>query len=67
LTEVVDAAVEAARPLIDRKNHHLSVALPAEKLVLNADPLRFSQILSNLLTNAAKYTDPAGHIEGCQL
>jgi len=63
LDEVVDAAVEAARPLIDRKNHHLSVTLPAEKLVLNADPLRFSQILSNLLTNAAKYTDPAGHIE----
>jgi CheY-like chemotaxis protein len=63
LTEVVDAAVEAARPLIDRKNHHLSVTLPAEKLVLNADPLRFSQILSNLLTNAAKYTDPAGYIE----
>jgi signal transduction histidine kinase/CheY-like chemotaxis protein len=63
LTEVVDAAVEAARPLIDRKNHHLSVALPREELVLDADPLRFAQILSNLLTNAAKYTDPAGHIE----
>jgi signal transduction histidine kinase len=63
LTEVVDAAVEAARPLIDRKNHHLSVTLPAEKLVLNVDPLRLSQILSNLLTNAAKYTDPDGHIE----
>ena len=63
LTAVVDAAVEAARPLIDRKNHHLSVTLPGEPLVLNVDPLRFSQILSNLLTNAAKYTDPAGHIE----
>jgi signal transduction histidine kinase len=63
LTEVVDAAVEAARPLIDDKKHHLTVRLPAEELVLNADPLRLSQILSNLLTNAAKYTDPAGDIE----
>lgn len=63
LTEVVDAAVEAVRPLIDRKNHHLSVVLPAETVVLHADPLRFSQILSNLLTNAAKYTDTMGQIE----
>ncbi len=62
LTEVVDAAVEAARPLIDSKNHSFTVSLPAD-IVLDADPLRLSQILSNLLTNAAKYTDPAGHIE----
>jgi signal transduction histidine kinase/CheY-like chemotaxis protein len=63
LTEVVDSAVEAARPLIDSKNHHLSVTLPSENLTFEADPLRLSQVLSNLLTNAAKYTDVAGHIE----
>ena len=63
LTEIVDAAVEAARPLLDSKNHQLTVTLPSEDLTLNADPVRLAQILSNLLTNAAKYTDPAGHIE----
>lgn len=62
LTEVVDSAVEAARPLIDSKQHQFTVTLPPEKLAFEADPLRLSQILSNLLTNAAKYTDPAGHI-----
>jgi PAS domain S-box-containing protein len=63
LTEVVDSAVEAARPLLDGKHHDFSVSLPAAELLLNADPLRLSQVLSNLLTNSAKYTDPAGHIE----
>ncbi len=63
LKSVVDAAVEAARPLIDRNNHTLVVTLPEHDLTLDADPLRLSQILSNLLTNAAKYTDAGGHIE----
>jgi PAS domain S-box-containing protein len=63
LTEVVDAAVEAARPLLESKHHRLTVTLPSEELTLYADSLRLSQVLSNLLTNAAKYTDPAGHIE----
>lgn len=63
LTEVVDSAVEASRPLIDSKNHQLTITLPPEDLAFEADPLRLSQVLCNLLTNAAKYTDPAGHIE----
>ena len=62
LSEIVEAAVEAARPLLDGKNHQLTITLPSEELMLDADPLRLSQILTNLLTNAAKYTDPAGHI-----
>jgi signal transduction histidine kinase/CheY-like chemotaxis protein len=62
LTDVVDSAVEAARPLIDSKQHQFTVTLPPEKLSFEADELRLSQVLSNLLTNAAKYTDPAGHI-----
>jgi signal transduction histidine kinase len=54
--------VEAARPLIDSRQHQLSLCLPPEDPTIEADPLRLSQVLSNLLTNAAKYTDPAGHV-----
>jgi PAS domain S-box-containing protein len=63
LTSIVDAAVEVARPLLDSKHHSFAVTLPPEVITVNADPLRLSQVISNLLTNAAKYTDPAGHIE----
>lgn len=62
LAAVVDAAVETARPVIDAKRHRFSVEMPAEPIVFAADPLRLAQVLSNLLTNAAKYTDPAGTI-----
>ena len=63
LSLVVDAAVEAARPRLDGKNHLLSVRLPTEAISLDADPLRLAQILSNLLINAAKYSNPGSHIE----
>ena len=63
LTSIVDAAVETARPLLDSKSHNLVVTLPAQEVLLDADPLRLSQVLSNLLTNAAKYTDAGGHLE----
>jgi PAS domain S-box-containing protein len=62
LNSVVDSAVEAARPLLDRKRHRFTVTLPSEPITLDADPLRLSQVLSNLLTNAAKYTDAGGQI-----
>jgi PAS domain S-box-containing protein len=61
-TTVVEAAVEAASPLVDRKAHRLVVDLPASDVWLDADPVRLAQILTNLLTNAAKYTDPGGTI-----
>ena len=63
LIDVVDAAVEAVRPTLSGKNHELSLSLPAEPVLLDADPLRLSQILSNLLVNAAKYSDAGSHIE----
>jgi len=63
LSDAVDAAIEAARPNLDGKNHHLSVNLPAEAISLEADPLRLVQILANLLINAAKYSNPGSHIE----
>jgi PAS domain S-box-containing protein len=62
LAAAVDVAIETARPLIDAKRHVLSVNLPHEPVQFTADPLRVAQILSNLLTNAAKYTDPEGQI-----
>jgi len=61
LQSVVGAAVETARPLIDERHHRLSVEV-AEDLLVHGDPLRLAQVLSNLLTNAAKYTNPRGSI-----
>ncbi|MCW7538064.1 ATP-binding protein [Aquabacterium sp. A7-Y] len=63
LSSVVASAVETAQPLIEAKRHRLSVTLPAEPVVLTADPLRLAQVLSNLLSNAAKYMDDGGAIE----
>jgi PAS domain S-box-containing protein len=62
LATIVEAAVETARPLIDAKRHALTIDLPDQPVSFAADPLRLSQVLSNLLTNAAKYTDPEGRI-----
>jgi PAS domain S-box-containing protein len=62
LAAVIEAAVETARPSIDSKRHVLSIEMPPEAVHLAADPLRLAQVISNLLTNAAKYTDPGGRI-----
>jgi PAS domain S-box-containing protein len=62
LASVVSTAIETARPLIDEKQHRLLVEITEELVEFSADPLRLSQVLSNLLTNAAKYTDPCGTI-----
>ena len=62
LADCVAAAIEAARPLLERKQHHLTVHAAAQPLILDADPLRLTQIITNLLTNAGKYTDPGGEI-----
>ena len=62
LSSVVAAAVETARPIIDAKNHELTVSLPANPVAMDADPIRLSQALTNLLTNAAKYSEPGGLI-----
>jgi PAS domain S-box-containing protein len=63
LTSVVGCAIDAARPLLDMKAHHLSIDLPRQALRLDADPVRLTQIVTNLLTNAAKYTDHGGDIQ----
>ncbi len=62
LDQLIATAVETARPLVDAKGHKLRIDLPAPQVVLEVDPLRMTQVLSNLLNNAAKYTDPQGEI-----
>jgi PAS domain S-box-containing protein len=62
LSSAISAALEACSPLIEAKNHDLQLTLPPEPLELYADPTRLVQVLSNLLNNAAKYTDPGGRI-----
>jgi PAS domain S-box-containing protein len=62
LAAVLEAAVETARPMIDAKRHTFTIEAPPDPVYFAADPLRLAQVLSNLLTNAAKYTDPEGQI-----
>jgi signal transduction histidine kinase len=71
LAPLVTQAVETISSLLEERGHRLAVDVPAQGLVLDADPVRFTQVLSNLLSNAAKYTDRNGAItirarqEGC--
>jgi signal transduction histidine kinase/CheY-like chemotaxis protein len=62
LASVIARAVETAQPLLEAQHHDFKIHLPAEPLPLDADPVRLAQIIANLLTNAAKYTEPNGHI-----
>ncbi len=62
LGSVMDTAIEAAQPVLDRREHTLTVERPQMATVLEADPVRLTQILTNLLINAAKYTPKRGKI-----
>jgi signal transduction histidine kinase len=62
LKEVVERGVETSRPSIEERQQELSISAPGEPVWLNADPTRLEEVLVNLLTNAAKYTDRGGRV-----
>ena len=62
LEAILQSALEISRPLIEQAGHDLTVSVPPEPIFVDADVTRLAQVLSNLLNNAAKYTDRGGHI-----
>ena len=63
LDEVLADALETMQPQIDGSGHKLTVLQPPAKLMVHADRARLGQVFTNLLSNAAKYTDPGGQVE----
>ena len=62
ISSIVEAAVETSRPLLDAAQHTLTILVPPKKVYFEGDPTRITQVIVNLLNNAAKYTNPKGEI-----
>ncbi|HEY1535687.1 MAG TPA: HAMP domain-containing sensor histidine kinase [Polyangiaceae bacterium] len=62
LSRVIQRAIEMVSPLLDKRRHSLDVDVPSNDLVVYADENRLAQVVSNLLSNAARYTETGGHI-----
>jgi signal transduction histidine kinase len=63
LSNLIDRVVESTNPTMQAHDHELSISVPTEPVWLIADMTRLDQVISNLLNNAAKYTDPGGKIQ----
>jgi PAS domain S-box-containing protein len=62
IASVIRQAFESCRPMIETLKHDITIDLPPEPIVVDADPVRLGQVFSNLINNACKYTAPEGQI-----
>jgi two-component system, sensor histidine kinase len=62
LVPIVQASIDSCKPLLDAAGHVLHVEFPPERITVCGDAVRLTQVFSNILTNATKYTDVGGHI-----
>lgn len=60
--QILENAIEASQPLLTERHHQFTAQLPPDSVVITADPSRIAQVISNLLSNAAKYTPVGGRI-----